>query len=88
MASFPTILFRDLKGVSWYGTCGSQKNWQMDMEDVNDLLIHPRAFTNLTNHSNQQYGGVFYKPPSRLAALSTVLRAIAKPPHRRVRYAV
>ena len=55
MASFPTInLFRDLKGVSWYGTCGSQKNWQMDKEDVNDLLIHPRAFANLTNHSNQQ----------------------------------
>ena len=30
------------------------ENWQMDNEDVNDLLMHPRASANLTNHANQQ----------------------------------
>ena len=56
--------------------------------DVNDLLIHPRAFANLTNQVNQDIEGILYKPPSRLAALSAVLRAIAQPPRRRVRYDV
>ena len=45
-------------------------------EDVNDLLIHPRAFTTLIKQVNQDIGGILYKPPSRLAALGTVLRAI------------
>ena len=81
MATFPAILFRDLKGVSyvWYGTCGSQKNWHMHKEDVNGLLMQSRALANSINQVNQDIGGMLYQPPPRLAALSTVLRAIAQP---------
>ena len=44
---------------------------------MNGFLIHPRAHANLINQANEDTEGILHRPPSRLAALSTVMRATA-----------
>ena len=69
------MLFRGMMGVPWYGAgaCGhaygSQKKWQMEMEDAKSLklLIRPLAFAVLIKNANRGICGRAAEAPPRLA---------------------